>query len=102
MQSRKVRQCVRASTAAILLVVKCLKRINPDKIAPQERSDLELHCLLEPSCSNVYGNYGTVKPVLSGHSKRPKIFLRQIIAYCMSKVLQNAPFGAFCNTFDLL
>ena len=24
-----------------------------------------------------------------------------IIAYCRSKVLQNAPRGAFCNTFDL-
>ena len=35
-----------------------------------------------------------VKPALSGHSKRrPKIncFSRPIIAYCRSKVLQNAP-----------
>ena len=36
----------------------------------------------------------TVKTVLSGHSKKK-------IAYCRSKVLQNAPKGAFCNTFDL-
>ena len=36
----------------------------------------------------------TVKPVLSGHSKRrPKWFSRPIIAYCRSKVLQNAPRG---------
>ena len=29
----------------------------------------------------------------------PQIGL-QIIAYCRSKVLQNAPRGAFCNNFD--
>ena len=28
-------------------------------------------------------------------------FSRPIIAYCRSKVLQNAPKGEFCNTFDL-
>ena len=28
-------------------------------------------------------------------------FSRLIIAKCRSKVLQNAPKGAFCNTFDL-
>ena len=27
--------------------------------------------------------------------------LRPIIVYCRSKVLQNAPRGAFCNTFGL-
>ena len=31
--------------------------------------------------------------------KRP--LSRQIITKCRSKVLQNAPKGAFCNTFDL-
>ena len=35
-------------------------------------------------------------------SKRSKNwFLRPIIPYCRSKVLQNAPKGAFCNTFNL-
>ena len=29
------------------------------------------------------------------------VSLRQIIAYCKSKVLQSAPRRAFCNTFDL-
>ena len=44
----------------------------------------------------------TVKPVLSGQSKTTKNwFSRPVIAKCMSKVLQNAPKGAFCNTFDL-
>ena len=44
----------------------------------------------------------TVKPVLSGHSKRrPKIGFQTIIAYCWSKVLQNAPreHSAILSTF---
>ena len=49
-----------------------------------------------------YMLYNTVKPVLSNHSKRAqKWFSAPIIAECRSKVLQNAPRGAFCNTFDL-
>ena len=54
----------------------------------------------------------TVKPVLSNHSKKDQklVFktnyrLMQVksIAECFpwSKVLQNAPREAFCNTFDL-
>ena len=44
----------------------------------------------------------TVKPGFSGRSKRT-IKLVFNINYCSirSKVLQNAPMGAFCNTFDL-
>ena len=33
--------------------------------------------------------------------KTENLFSRQIIAYCRSKVLQNAEKGAFCNTFNL-
>ena len=51
----------------------------------------------------LYAVYNTVKPVLSGHSKRrPTIgFLRQIITKCRSKVLQNAPreHSAILSTF---
>ena len=53
----------------------------------------------------------TVKPVLSGHSKRLKIDFEDLFSlnagqkYCSrmlhGKVLHNAPWGAFCNTFDL-
>ena len=44
----------------------------------------------------------TVKPVLSSHSKidKTKIF-KTNVSLMRLKVLQNAPFGAFCNTFDL-
>ena len=49
----------------------------------------------------------TVKPVLSGHSKIDKtktlmtngsLMKVESIAECL---LQNAPLGAFCNTYDL-
>ena len=44
----------------------------------------------------------TVKPVLNGHSK---IYKTNILmangSLIRSKVLQNAPLGAFCNTFGL-
>ena len=44
----------------------------------------------------------TVKPVLSGHSNIDKTkFLMANCSLLRSKVLQNAPLGAFCNTFDL-
>ena len=45
----------------------------------------------------------TVQPVLSGHSQRtPKIgFQYQLSLNAGQKYLQNAPKGAFCNTFDL-
>ena len=44
----------------------------------------------------------TVKPVLSGHSKRtPKIGVQYRLSLNADQVLQNAPKGAFCNTFDL-
>ena len=45
---------------------------------------------------------GTVKPVLSGHSKIDKTKILMTKGSLMkSKVLQNAPLGAFCNTFLL-
>ena len=44
----------------------------------------------------------TVKPVLSGHSKIDKTKMLMTNGNLMKvKVLQNAPLGAFCNTFDL-
>ena len=44
----------------------------------------------------------TVKPVLSGHSKKDKTKILITNGSLMKvKVLQNAPLGAFCNTFDL-
>ena len=43
----------------------------------------------------------TVKPVSSGHSKIDKKVLQADGRLCRSNVLQNAPPGAFCNTFDL-
>ena len=45
----------------------------------------------------------TVKPVLKGHSKidKKKKILMTNGSLMKGKVLQNAPFGAFCNTFDL-
>ena len=42
------------------------------------------------------------KTCIYGHSQKTvNWFLRPIIAKCRSKVLQNAPKGAFCNTFYL-
>ena len=43
----------------------------------------------------------TAKPVLSGHSKKTITILMTNYFLMNVKVLQNAPFGAFCNTFDL-
>ena len=44
----------------------------------------------------------TVKPVKTATLKKTENwFLRPIIASCRSKVSQNAPRGAFCNTFNL-
>ena len=44
----------------------------------------------------------TVKPVLSGHSKIDKTKILMTNGSLMKvKVLQNAPIGAFCITFDL-
>ena len=45
----------------------------------------------------------TVKPVLSSHSKidKTKILMTNGSLMKVVEVLQNAPFGAFCNTFDL-
>ena len=44
-----------------------------------------------------------VKPVLGDHSKidKTKILMTNGSYIYRSKVLQNAPLGAFCNTFDL-
>ena len=48
-------------------------------------------------CSMMYG-----KTCVNGHSKidKTKIFMTNV-ASRRSRVLQNAPLGAFCNTFDL-
>ena len=44
----------------------------------------------------------TVKPLLSGHSKIDKTKILMTNGSLMKvEVLQNAPFGAFCNTLDL-
>ena len=44
----------------------------------------------------------TVKSVLSSHSNRtPKVGFQYQLFLMQVKVLQNAPRGAFCNTFDL-
>ena len=43
----------------------------------------------------------TVKPVLSGHLKIDKTKVLMDYGSLMKEVLQNAPIGAFCNTFDL-
>ena len=44
----------------------------------------------------------TVKPVLSSHSKEhQKLVFKTDYLLMKVKVLQNAPRGAFCNTFDL-
>ena len=51
----------------------------------------------------ITNNQNTVNPILSDNSKqRPKIGLQdQLSLNAGQKVLQNAPWGAFCNTFDL-
>ena len=78
--------------------------VDPDQLASQKPAD-QYHI--------VFNFKFTVKPVLRGHSKKIKnCFSRPIIAYCRTKVLQNAPREqvksiaecfkrAFCNTFDL-
>ena len=42
-----------------------------------------------------------VKPVLSGHSKIDKTKILMTNGLMKVEVLQNAPIGVFCNTFDL-
>ena len=65
---------------------------------PQLIEDMSLEL---PTYCYMIGKY-TVKPVLSGHSKIDKTkILMTSGSLCRSKVLQNAPFGAFCNTSDL-
>ena len=52
--------------------------------------------------NTVKPNMNTVKPVLSGNLKIDKTNVSMENGSLMrSKVLQNAPLGAFCNTFDL-
>ena len=46
--------------------------------------------------------YGKTCLKRSLETKIKKWFPRPIIDKCRSKVLQNAPVGAFCNSFDLL
>ena len=55
------------------------------------------HGTLPMSNKCLKGEKNTVKPVHSDD----KWFSRQIIVQCRSKVLQNAPRGASCNTYDL-
>ena len=48
------------------------------------------------------GLQGTVKPVLSANPfEHQNWFSILIMAECRSNVLQNAPRGVFCNTFNL-
>ena len=52
--------------------------------------------------NTVKPNINTDKPALNGHLKIDKTkVLMENGSLMRSKVLQNAPFGAFCNTFDL-
>ena len=48
-------------------------------------------------------NQGTVKPVLSSHLRIDKTKVLKTYGSLMKveSNLQNAPLGAFCNTFDL-
>ena len=62
---------------------------------------------LEPTALWSRVKHSTTEPLRSLHRfncsqyKTENWLLRPIIASCRSKVLQNAPRGAFCNTFDL-
>ena len=74
----------------------------------QQKGEEHVYCtyyraLSEGGCGQKFVSVeDTVKPVLSSHSKRtPDWFSITIITLCRSKVLQNAPREAFCNTFDL-
>ena len=66
-----------------------------------------MSCHLYPTLENQKAfvhnlRYTTVKPVLSGHSKIDKTKVSMADGSLIwLKVLQNAPLGAFCNTFDL-
>ena len=65
-----------------------------------------MYCGVQSCCEFVWSYWkyecrGTVKLVLNGHSQKDhNWFSRHIIALCRSKVLQNAPKGAFCNIFQ--
>ena len=86
------------------VVPHCLLSLNTDQALHFVTPDLDANVFYKLSADNwqtksqgVIITY-TVKPVLSGLSKRrSKIGFQE----CRSKVLQNAPRGAFCNTFDL-
>ena len=48
-------------------------------------------------CQMIYSKTCVKRPL----SKNRKLVFKTNYAKCRSKVLQNAPRGAFCNTFDL-
>ena len=81
-----------------LKVISCVQlgAIKFDSVSiPKHTSAFYLILL---STKNVY----TVKPVFNGHSqKHKKLVFKPNYPLSRSKVLQNAPKGAFCNTFDL-
>ena len=79
--------------------------LDPDQARHVIGSTLVPNCLQKLSAEDT----STVKPVLSCHLKfdKTKVLMTngslmkvKSIAEC-SKVLQNAPRGAFCNNFDL-
>ena len=41
-------------------VFRTANNIDPDQTAPQEQSDLGLHCLHRPTCPNIYNLYGNL------------------------------------------
>ena len=81
-------------------------RTDPDEMLDCAPFHLGLHCLpstcLYVSRMKRVKGLVTVKPVLSSHSKIDKTRILFTNGSLMKvKVLQNAPLGAFCNTFDL-
>ena len=67
------------------------------KLSPLDIPINTLSCIFSPR-----NQLNTEKTVLSSHSKRrSKLVSKTDYRLCRSKVLQNSPRGAFCNTFDL-
>ena len=62
--------------------------VDPDQTAPEEQSDLGLHCLLRPICPNTYNFYGT-------NNNKGQLTYPLIGSTFISLIL----FGARSNTF---
>ena len=71
----------------------------------KEKKELQERLRNQEKKVTVFAHYSitaAVKHVLSGHSKIDKTkILMTSVSLMKVKVLQNAPIGAFCNTFDL-